>query len=519
MSTKKNKPVEPIYVTRTTRVPLTENELFARMQELPLVISQQDRLAMRKKDLMAELKAEAEDLAEKIATLTGEINRKERTEDLRCLKHPVLTERTWHIMHPMTGEVMEKIPMGWEEYERLKSAAHEAEAEATAETQLDLPLAEAGVLVTPPQPTPLGLPPVGNDLPVLAIEAKKDDDDDTIEGEIVVEPGCYLGYHPDRFAWPAESAMGMLYHALHRYADGDNELDLEKLVEPHFWSAPGDIPTDAELLEYLAEAWGKADLHHTSGNKYDVRLTATWNGKEFRVKLSENCFDEEGRSTGSRSFARSGAELAKAIRGLLFAPVQVDENIQASGESSTPATSPSANAPESVDEKSGSGAEVVQAELRSSVQAEEEAEVFSITSWPMERRVFANAVLDAGLAEWITKDNVCPSYVQAKRFANTVLYGEAIYSGASKDTLKDADLFLGATEDLPLFVAHISAGGWGYKTKPSARRDAKKPLWPGSIAVLEAQRSAPATDTSEFQLFGEPQTTTDLVGDMAERLV
>lgn len=332
MSTKKtNKTADPIYVTRTTTVPLTENELFARMQELPLVISQQDHLEMRRKDLLAELKAEAQELVEKISTLTSEINRKERTEDLRCLKHPVLSDRAWHVMHPMTGEIMEKIPMGWEEHERLKNAAQGAEAEATADKQLDLPLSEAGPIVTPPQPELLALPampvivpPVGEELPLLEAAHV---DGDVIEGEVVIEPGCYLGYSPGRFCWPAESTMGLFFHALHRYADGEGGLS-ENLVEPHFWSAPGDIPTDAQLLEYLAEAWGSKDITHASDNKFAARLVATWNGKEFRVRLSANLFDDDGNSTGSVSFARSGAELAAAIRGLLFAPV-AEEVVQA----------------------------------------------------------------------------------------------------------------------------------------------------------------------------------------------
>ena len=358
MSTKKtNKPADPIYVTRTTTVPLTENELFARMQELPLVISQQDHLEMRRKDLLAELKAEAQELVEKISTLTSEINRKERTEDLRCLKHPVLSDRAWHVMHPMTGEIMEKIPMGWEEHERLKNAAQGAEAEATADKQLDLPLSEAGVIVTPPQPELLALPampvivpPVGAELPM--IEAAHVDEN-VIEGELVApttEPGYYLGYDPKRFAWPAESTMGMLYHALHRYGTKDGTLS-EDVVEPHWWQGDGDdIPSDADLLEYLSEAWLSRDLFHASGNKHDVKLTALWNGKDgFRIRLSENCFDETGRPAGNRSFARSGAELAAAIRGLLFAPVV--------GEVAQQVESPSEEAPELVDEKSDMAAE------------------------------------------------------------------------------------------------------------------------------------------------------------------
>ena len=369
MSTKKtNKPADPIYVTRTTTVPLTENELFARMQELPLVISQQDHLEMRRKDLLAELKAEAQELVEKISTLTSEINRKERTEDLRCLKHPVLSDRAWHVMHPMTGEIMEKIPMGWEEHERLKNAAQESEASTTADKQLDLPLSEAGPIVTLPEllalpAMPVIVPPVGADLPI--IEATHVDeapelrqDEDVIEGELVApttEPGCYLGYDPKRFAWPAESTMGMLYHALHRYGNKDGTLSGD-LVEPHWWQGLGDdIPSDADLLEYLAEAWLSRDLFHASGNKHDVKLTALWNGKDgFRVRLSENCFDEDGRPAGNRSFARSGAELAKAIRELLFAPTEqaarVDEFSGDSDQSSPAGVSPSTEAPEKVDE-------------------------------------------------------------------------------------------------------------------------------------------------------------------------
>jgi hypothetical protein len=104
------------------------------------------------------------------------------------------------------------------------------------------------------------------------------------------------------------------------------------------------------LLPTPAEAWLSRDLFHASGNKHDVKLTALWNGKDgFRIRLSENCFDEDGRPAGNRSFSRSGAELAAAIRGLLFAPV--------AGEVVQQVESPSEEAPESVDEKSDMAAE------------------------------------------------------------------------------------------------------------------------------------------------------------------
>lgn len=513
MSTKKNKPVEAIYVTRTTFVPLTENELFARMQELPLVISQQDRLAMRRKDLMAELKAEAEDLAEKIATLTGEINRKERTEDLRCLKHPVLTERLWHIMHPMTGEVMEKIPMGWEEYERLRNAAREAEAEATAETQLDLPLAEAGPIVTPPQPPLLGLPavsmpmpPVGEELPLLAIAAKHVDED-VIEGELVApapEPGCYMGYDPKRFPWPAESTNGMLYHALHRYGKKDCPLS-EDLLEPRWWQGEGEeIPTDEQLLEYLAEAWGDHDVVCSSGNKHDVKLVAMWNGKDgFRVRLSENCFDDNDRPAGSRSFQRSGKELAKAIRNLLFAPLagesSAPEPAGSTDEDLTPYLLPLVLNEEPRMSATGGGISSVCTTLEQMLADLRELESDDRF---VGHYAFAVAALKAGLGfmfirQWTGQKS---AWTQAINLAQTI-------------TGEHRTDFPKAIELLPAFAAHLEA------TKTPKNPKAGLKSWNPKGDAEELQKAVQQGNEAISALFGEAQTTGELVNDMASRLV
>lgn len=187
---------DPIYVMRTVRLPLSGSEMESRKSELPLVISQEGRLAEHRKSVMSELKAEAEELADKRDKLVTEINAGERVEDLRCLKAPSLTERTWNIMHPTTGEVLEQVPMTWAEAQGLR----EAEAEATASTQAELPLDEddtsegsnlrhpeppgdGGMRLLALPPMPIVVPPVGADLP--ALEAVASGDDSVIEGEVV----------------------------------------------------------------------------------------------------------------------------------------------------------------------------------------------------------------------------------------------------------------------------------------------------------------------------------------------
>jgi hypothetical protein len=153
-----SKKTETIYVIRTTRVPLTLSEMEARKNELPLVIAQEDRLALRRKDVLAELKAEAEDLALLVGQIVQEINTGERVEDLRCPKTPVLSERAWHIIHPITGEVLERIPMQWGEVEKLSQTTIPEDEGAPQEPIVP----EYSPLLALPAP-----PPVGEDLPPL----------------------------------------------------------------------------------------------------------------------------------------------------------------------------------------------------------------------------------------------------------------------------------------------------------------------------------------------------------------
>ena len=181
---------ESIYVTRTVKLPLSASELEARKSELPLVISQEARLALHRKSVMAGLKDEAEELAEKRDKLVREINSEERVEDLRCLKVPVLFENSWQIIHPTTGEVMERIPMTFGEIERLTkehadrvgdgqmTLPEEEEAPDSSDEKSDAEDEEPGEggsfrLLALPEPSPV--PPVGEDLPALEV----------IEGEIV----------------------------------------------------------------------------------------------------------------------------------------------------------------------------------------------------------------------------------------------------------------------------------------------------------------------------------------------
>lgn len=159
---RKTKGDEPIYVLRTVRLPLSESEMASRKDELPLVISQEERLADRRKSLMAQLKEEAEDLSQKKAQLVEEINSGERVEDLRCLKTPALSERCWMVMHLTTGEVLERIPMTWAEVEKLSQTTIPEDDEEDE--------AIAGEPIVPDYSPVLALPappPVDEDLPMI----------------------------------------------------------------------------------------------------------------------------------------------------------------------------------------------------------------------------------------------------------------------------------------------------------------------------------------------------------------
>jgi len=120
----------------------------------------------------------------------------------------------------------------------------------------------------------------------------------------------------------------------------------------------------------------------------------------------------------------------------------------------------------------------------------EDNQTVPVEQWPADRRNFANAVLAANLEGYITKDFICPSYVETARFARLVLYGRSTGANLGVQELRDADLFLAAGDDLPLFAAHVSSGGWPCNSKPTAKRDQGRAMWPGSLSIKEQLREA-----------------------------
>ena len=338
---------ETIYVIRTVRLPLTESEMASRKDELPLVISQEERLADRRKSLMAQLKEEAEDLSQKKAQLVEEINSGERVEDLRCLKTPVLSERCWNIMHPTTGEVLERIPMTWAEVEKFTQTTIPEDDEEEAPAQEPIVPEERGRVLALPAP-----PPVGEDLPML-------------EGEIV---------EVDEKATPAENSSTLTESASVESKESLDEIDID------------------------------------------------------------------------------------------------DDN---------PPTGP---------------------------------------TWSAARRAFADGVIAADKAEYISLNGVCPSFVASSRVANIVLYGRS--TGANPDQAGPRfgdEFFEAALESLPLWLAHLDAGGLASDTRPPAKWAKDRALWPGAVSLPKSEEG----DHDGLSLFEDekPQGALETAESYAGKLV
>lgn len=154
---------ENLTVMRSVHVPLTQSEIDARKTELPLIIQRRKGVESRKKDANSGFKAEMDEIADTEERLVGEINSGKTIQDLLCPKRPNLADKTWEIIHPTTGEVMESEPMKWSEVEAL--------------TQTEIPIDDEGaeaaqeVVVEAPSESPL-----------LMIEAAQEE---AIEGEVV----------------------------------------------------------------------------------------------------------------------------------------------------------------------------------------------------------------------------------------------------------------------------------------------------------------------------------------------
>lgn len=155
---------ENLTVMRSVHVPLTQSEIDARKTELPLIIQRRKGVESRKKDANSGFKAEMDEIADTEERLVGEINSGKTIQDLQCPKRPNLADKTWEIIHPTTGEVMESEPMKWSEVEALTQTEIPIDDEETEAAQ--------EVVVTPEQPS------------LLMIEAAQEE---AIEGEVVEE--------------------------------------------------------------------------------------------------------------------------------------------------------------------------------------------------------------------------------------------------------------------------------------------------------------------------------------------
>lgn len=137
---------ENLKVMRSVHVPLTQSEIDSRKTELPLIIQRRKGVESRKKDANSGFKAEMDEISDTEERLVGEINSGKTIQELLCPKVPNLADKTWEIIHPTTGEVMETEPMKWSEVEFLSQTEIEIDEEATPEQEVVVETADSSLL-------------------------------------------------------------------------------------------------------------------------------------------------------------------------------------------------------------------------------------------------------------------------------------------------------------------------------------------------------------------------------------